>query len=169
MEPKRDVIVRYLEDCEAAERNFHHALMNFGHIGEQNEVKRLFEFASMRAKTQHQRLEERLRALGGKPSTSKSILAHVLSFTPTLAQIGHEGAEKDTQHLMICIAAASAEMAMYEALATVAREAGDGDTERLARELQAEEKDDFDKSWNLLQVSARAAFQVVLERSAGAD
>ena len=164
----RELIIRYLEDAEAAERNFEDALMGFGHAGEQNEVKRLFEFASERAKTQHQRLEARLRALGGEPSKAKSLLAHLLAFTPMLAQIGHEGAEKNTQHLMLCIAAASAEMAMYESLATVAGAAGDTETERLARELQAEERDDYEKSWNLLRESAVAAFQTVVERHASA-
>ncbi len=65
---------------------------------------------------------------------------------------------------MVCIAAASAEMAMYESLATAARPAGDTKTEQLARELQAEEKDDYEKSWNLLRPSALASFQTVIQR-----
>jgi len=166
MTTSKEVIIRYLEDAEAAERNFEDALATFGKAGEQNEVKNFFDFASKRAKTQHERLEARLRALGGSPSTAKSIMAHMLAFTPTLAQIGHEGAEKNTQHLIICVAAASAEMAMYESLASVASAAGDSETERLARELQVEEKDDYEKSWNLLKPSAVAAFQTVVSRHA---
>jgi ferritin-like metal-binding protein YciE len=164
MSTSQEVIIRYLEDAEAAERNFEDALATFGKTGEQNEVKRFFDFASNRAKTQHQRLEARLKELGGSPSTAKSILAHVLAFSPTIAQIGHEPAEKNTQHLVICIGAASAEMAMYESLASVAAAAGDAETERLARELQLEEKDDYEKSWALLKSSALAAFQTVLNR-----
>jgi ferritin-like metal-binding protein YciE len=162
----QEVIIRYLEDAEAAERNFEDALATFGRTGEQSEVKSFFEFASRRARTQHERLEARLRALGGSPSTAKSILAHLLAFTPTMAQVGHEGAEKNTQHLIICVAAAAAEMGMYESLATAAALAGDGETERLARELQAEEKDDYEKSWNLLRPSALGAFQAVVQRHA---
>jgi ferritin-like metal-binding protein YciE len=60
---------------------------------------------------------------------------------------------------MICYAAASAEMAMYEALATVAAQAGDAETERLARELQAEEKQDHEQSWALLKSSALDSFR----------
>jgi ferritin-like metal-binding protein YciE len=164
METPNEVIVRYLQDCEAAERNFESALGTFAVTGEQNEVKRMFEMATQRARSQHQRLEARLKELGAERSTLKSILAHVLAFAPTTAQIGHEPAEKNTQHLMVCIAAASAEMAMYESLATAARLAGDSKTERLARELQAEEKDDYDKSWNLLRPSAVASFQTVIQR-----
>lgn len=166
MSTSKEVIIRYLEDAEAAERNFEDALATFGKAGEQNEVKRFFEFASNRARTQHERLATRLAALGASPSTAKSILAHLLAFTPTVAQLGHEGAEKNTQHLIMCVAAASAEMAMYESLATVAAAAGDAETERLARELQLEEKDDYEKSWNLLKPSAVAAFQTVVSRHA---
>ncbi|MBV8895073.1 MAG: DUF892 family protein [Acidobacteriaceae bacterium] len=164
----QEVIIRYLEDAEAAERNFEDTLMTFSSTGEQNAVKSMFEAASRKAKTQHERLEARLRELGGSPSTAKSLLAHVLAMTPTLAQLGHEGAEKNTQHLIACIAAASAEMAMYESLASVAAAAGDSRTESLARELQKEEKDDYDQSWALLRPSALSAFQTVVSRHAGA-
>ena len=166
MSTSREVILRYLEDAEAAERNSEDVLATFGKTGEQNEVKRLFDFASKRAQTQHERLEARLRVLGGEPSTAKSLLAHVLAFTPSLAQLGHEPAEKNTQHLIISIGAASAQMAMYESLASVAAASGDSETERLARELQWEEKDDYEKSWTLLKSSAVAAFQTVVNRQA---
>lgn len=167
MESPQQVVLRYVQDCEAAERLFHHSLETFAHAGEQNQIKHLFERAATRAKTQHQRLEDRLRELGGEPSGGKSMLAHFLGLGPTIAQLGHEPAEKNTQHLMIAIAAASAEMAMYEALAVVSQAAGDTKTESLARELQAEEKDDYDKAWINLRESANAAFQLVLERHAG--
>jgi ferritin-like metal-binding protein YciE len=164
----QEVIVRYLEDAEAAERNFEDTLKTFASTGEQNAVKSMFEAASNKAKTQHERLEARLRQLGGSPSTAKSILAHVLAMAPSLAQIGHEGAEKNTQHLIACIAAASAEMAMYESLAAVAAAAGDTTTESLARQLQKEEKDDWDQSWALLPSSALSAYETVIGRHATA-
>jgi ferritin-like metal-binding protein YciE len=164
----QEVITKYIEDAEAAERNFEDTLGTFGKAGEQNEVKSFFAWASGKAKTQHERLETRLRELGGSPSTAKSFLAHILSFSTTAAQIGHEPVEKNTQHLIMCVGAAAAEMAMYEALATVAAVAGDLTTERLARELQAEEKDDYEKAWKLLAWSAEDAFYKVAGRTATA-
>jgi ferritin-like metal-binding protein YciE len=68
----------------------------------------------------------------------------------------------------VCVGAAAAEMAMYESLATVAAATGDTVTEMLARELQAEEKDDFDKAWALLGPSARDSFETVAARKATA-
>lgn len=167
-EQAKDVILRYVQDAEAAERNFEDALTNFGMTGEQNAVKSLMSHASNKAKTQHERLEARLRALGGEPSKAKSMLAHILAFGPTLAQIGHEPAEKNTQHLIVVIGAAAAEMAMYESLASVAAAGGDTQTEQLARQLQKEEKEDWDQAWQLLATSAKASYQTVLQRTAGA-
>jgi ferritin-like metal-binding protein YciE len=164
----QDVIVTYIQDAEAAERNFEDTLAEFAKTGEQTVVKNFFERASSRAKTQHQRLETRLREMGGSPSTAKSILAHMLTFSTAAAQIGQNPDEKNTQHLIMCVGAAAAEMAMYESLATVAGTAGDAVTERLAKELQAEEKDDFDKAWALLAPSAEDSFTAALAKRAHA-
>jgi ferritin-like metal-binding protein YciE len=164
----REVIATYVQDAEAAERNFEDALATFGKTGDQGRVMTFFQWASAKAKTQHERLEARLHELGDKPSTAKSLLAHMLAFSTTAAQIGHEPAEKNTQHLIICVGAAAAEMAMYESLATVAAAGGDTVTEQLARELQAEEKDDYEKAWALLRPSAEDAFKKVVIRGATA-
>ncbi len=75
-----------------------------------------------------------------------------------LAQAGQHDAEKSTQHLIMVFAAAAAEIAMYEALATVAAAAGDTETERLARQMQEHERSDRDRVWNLIARSARDAF-----------
>jgi len=158
----KDIIIRYVQDAEAAERNFEDALASFGEAGNQPEVQRLFSHMSQKARTQHQRLRARLEDLGGEPSTMKSILAHMLAFTPTSAQMGHHPAEKNTQHLMIVYSAAAAEMAMYESLANAASAAGDSETERLARQLQSEEREDHEQAWSFLQQSARDAFQQVI-------
>lgn len=161
----QQLIATYIQDAEAAERNFEDTLASFGKTGEQGPVRSFFEWASGKAKTQHERLEVRLRELGGSPSTSKSVMAHILAFSTTIAQIGQEPREKNTQHLFMCVGAAAAEMAMYESLATVAAAAGDSKTEQLARQLQTEEKDDYDKAWALLKPSATDAFQYAVAKA----
>ena len=155
----QETIVRYLQDAEAAERNFEDALASISKMGEQEGVKLALARMSDIAKTQHERLEARLRALGAGRSTSKSALAHALGMAPTLVQTTQAAGEKNTQHLMITIAAAAAESAMYEALATAASAAGDQETVRLARELQREEHDDYRTAANLLRQSALASFR----------
>ena len=59
---------------------------------------------------------------------------------------------------MIAFAVENSELAMYEALAAVAEAAGDSITERLAREIQTEEKTAAEKLWKLLPTAATVSF-----------
>jgi ferritin-like metal-binding protein YciE len=158
-ESVRERLNRYIEDCIAAERNFEHALHAFGTTGVQEPIRALLATAGDRAKTQHERLERLLESRGGKPSEAKTALAHLLAFSPLSAQVGQSPAEKNTQHLVVTYGAAGAETAMYESLAVASEQAGESDVARLARELQAEEKDDARQVWPLLEPSAADAFQ----------
>ena len=157
-------INQYLKDTIAAERNFEKALSTFSETGEQTPVQNLMSFASARAKTQHERLEALLKSRGETPSEGKTILAEMLAFTPLSAQIGQGAAEKNTQHLMVTFAAAAAEMAMYESLMTAGAEGGAEDVVSLARTLQTEERDDYDKVWAILKQSAADSFQAELAK-----
>lgn len=157
----REIIIRHLENAIAAERNFEDLLSTFSKTGTQVEVKDMFAQLSEKARSQHERLERRLRELGGTPSTAKSAMAHAFGFAPAVAQLGHEPEEKNAQHVIMTYAAAAGETAMYEALATVAEEAGDVETERLAQELQGEEQEDHEMAWAILPDSALDAFRAV--------
>jgi ferritin-like metal-binding protein YciE len=154
-----DRINRYLQDTISAERNFESALSSFGKSGEQPAVQALLLSASAKAKTQHERLTALLRKRGGSPSEAKTVLAEMLAFTPLSAQIGQGSSEKNTQHLMVTFAAAAAEMAMYESLASAATEAGDEEVLSLARTLQEEEHDDYRQVWAILRRSANDSFK----------
>ena len=155
----QDVIVRYLQDAEAAERTFEDALASLSKTGDQPEVQSALATMSQKARTQHERIQTRIEALGGRRSTIKSALAHALGFAPMLAQMGESPGQKSTQDLVIVIAAAAAESAMYQALATSAALAGDTKTEQLARQLQSEERQDYEQAAALLRESAVQAFQ----------
>src|ERR1700709_2226365 len=161
-------INQYLKDTIAAERNFEKALRTFGEAGEQTPVQSLLSSASAKAKTQHERLEALLESRGERPAEGKTILAEMLAFTPLSAQIGQGAAEKNTQHLMVTFAAAAAEMAMYESLATAGAEGGAEDVASLARTLQSEERDDYDQVWSILKQSAADSFQAELEKGKSA-
>jgi len=155
----QETIVRYLQDAEAAERNFEDALQSFSKMGDQTFVQKALAEMSRKAGTQHERLLARLHALGAEASSGKSALAHALAFAPTVAQLGQTEGEKNTRHLMIAIAAAAAETAMYEALAVAAGAEGDRETEQLARQLQEEELQDYRDAAALLSQSALDSYQ----------
>lgn len=158
METSQDVIKRYLEDAIAAEKSFETQLDAFSKEGDNFGVRAAFAQHSLETKSQYQRLELRLESLGGSASVAKSFLAHVFGMAPQTAKIGHEKEERTTQNLMIAFAIENSELAMYEALATVADAAGDSATATLAREIQKEEKAAADKVWKLLPVAANEAF-----------
>jgi ferritin-like metal-binding protein YciE len=165
----QEKINQYLKDTIAAERNFEKALSAFGEAGEQTPVQTLLSSASAKAKTQHERLEALLESRGESPSEGKTILAEVLAFTPLSAQVGQGAAEKNTQHLIVTFAAAAAEIAMYESLATAGAEGGAENVVSLARTLQGEERDDYDQVWSILKESAADSFQAELEKGKSAQ
>lgn len=153
-----DALRRYLEDAIAAEQNFETQLRTFARESDQPAVKAVFEQHAEETQRQHERLTARLSALGGHPSGVKSFLAHVFGMAPKAAQLGHDEAEKSTQDLMMAYAVEHSEIAMYESMAVAAAAAGDIETERLAREIQQEERRAAEKVWNLIAPSARDSF-----------
>ncbi len=157
-ESSRDVIIRYLQNAIAAERSFESQLRSFAKIGDQPDVKRLFEQHAEETKRQYERLTARLSALGEKPSTMKSFLAHLFGMAPAAAEFGHEAHEKVVQNLVIAYSVENSEVAMYEALSVVAAAAGDVETERLARDIQSEERATAEKVWSALPECARESF-----------
>ena len=160
-EASTDVIKRYLQDAIAAEKSFETQLQGFSKEGDHGEVKAAFHQHAVETRRQYERLTARLEALGGTTSTAKSILAHLFNLSPKAAQIGHEKEERTTQNLIMAFAVENSELAMYQALISVAEAAGDTDTAALAREIQAEEKRMADKVWSLLTPASLEAFRRV--------
>jgi ferritin-like metal-binding protein YciE len=154
-----DVIKRYLQDAIAAEKSFETQLQGFANEGDDAPAKAAFHEHALQTKQQYERLTARLEALGGKPSGAKSLLAHIFAVSPKTAQIGHEEEERTTQNLIMAYAVENSEIAMYEALATIAEAAGDTQTATLARDIQAEEKVAAEKVWHLLPTCAVQSFQ----------
>lgn len=157
-ETTTEVIKRYLEDAIAAEKSFETQLDAFSKEGDNLEARGVFAHHSLETKSQYQRLEMRLELLGGTSSAAKSFLAHLFSLAPQTAKLGHEQEERTTQNLMLAFAVEHSELAMYEALATVAEAAGDAITANLARAIQKEEKAAADKIWKLIPAAATEAF-----------
>ncbi len=158
-ESPQDVLRRYLVDAIAAEKNFETQLRGMAKEGDSSAAQQVFAQHADETKSQWERLTARLHALGGEPSTFKSVMATLFNFAPKTAQLGHSEAEKSTQDLIIAFAVENSEIATYEALATVAAAAGDVQTEQLAREIQKEEERAAQKVWNLLAPTARIAYQ----------
>ena len=149
------IISRYLKDAIAAESSFESQLMAFAKEGDDPAAQSLFQQHAAETRSQRERLETRLAALGDSPSTMKSAMAHMFNFAPKVASMGHDESERTTQNLMIAYAVEHSEVAMYESLATVAEAVGDQQTAMLAREIQQEEARTAQMVWNMIAPSAR--------------
>ena len=165
----RELILRYLEDAIAAERNFEGQLRTFAKEGDIPDARALFADHAMETKRQYERLEARLQELGGKtgPSTAvKSLVAQFIGLVPKAAQIAQYESEVSTQNLIMAYSVENSEIAMYEALAVAASSAGDAETEALARSIQREEKQSAEKIWHLLSKAARTSYVKVTGEAA---
>ena len=160
-ETEAGVVRRYLQDAIAAETDFESQLKSFAHEGDDFEVQALFFGHAAETSRQIQRLAARLQELGGIPSETKSSLAHFFSSAPKIAQATHKPEERIVQNLIMAFCVENGERAMYEALATTARVAGDAVTERLAREIAAEEAATAEKVWHFLPSRSKIAFNVL--------
>lgn len=155
------VIRRYLEDAVAAESSFETQLWAFSREGDDAEVQAAFATHAQETQGQLRRLTGRLEELGGSPSTAKGLLAHLFGMTPKAVQMTHTSEERLAQNLVIAYSVESSECAMYEALASVAQAAGDEQTERLAREIQEEERRTAEKVWSFIPSRSKIAFNLL--------
>jgi ferritin-like metal-binding protein YciE len=157
-----DLVVYYLQSAQAAEKGLADAFSGFSRPGEQKEVQALIATMSSKAKSQEERLAARLKSMGASPAETESSLARMLTFAPDDGDSKQDDLERSTQHLVIAYAAAAAEMALYEALQTAAKASGDGETLKLAKELQLEESEDHRLAWEKLPEAARTSSRAVL-------
>jgi ferritin-like metal-binding protein YciE len=154
-EGAKEILRTYVEEAIAAEKSFETQLTAFSKEGDDTTVQRLFANHAQETHLQYERLTDRLKALGGTPSVAKSFLAHLFAFSPKVAQLGHDAAERVTQNLIMAYAVENAEVSMYESLAEAARSSGDIETEQLALSIQQEEKATAEKLWIQLAPAAR--------------
>ena len=157
-EPKESILRRYLEDAIAAEENFEGRLNEMSGEGDHMAARLLFAQHAEQTRSQQQRLRARLKTLGGSPSGLKSALAHLSTLIPKAAHLRHDDSEVSTQNLILGYATENAEVAMYEALASIAASAGDLQTEQIAREIQKEERHAAEMMWHLIANSAAESY-----------
>ncbi len=142
------IIIRYLQDLLAAERSFEDQLAALSRTGDQEYVQQFCAELAEGARRLNDCLTSRLTQLGGTPSSAQGTPADLPAFS----------LDRSTRNLILVYSATAAGIAMCEALATVAHEAGDGETERLAREMRAAKRSDLERTGTVLERSAREAF-----------
>lgn len=160
-EAGRDVIRHYLEDLVTAEKDFEQQLRDFSRSGDDEEVRAVLAGHADETKRQHQRLATRLGEIGGRVSSRKAGFASIVNFAPQLPKPAEIVEEKTLQSLLVAYTLEAGEFAVYETLAIVARAAGDYDTEQLAKQIQAEERNAAEKIWHFLSSRSKIAFNML--------
>jgi ferritin-like metal-binding protein YciE len=156
-----ELIHHYLQEATAAEKAFEEQLRSFATEGDDEEVQSAFAEHADETRSQYDRLKTRLTALGAEESQTKSLLTSLPDSAPKFAQAGENIEERLVQNLITAFSVENAECAMYEALATIARADGDELTEKLAREIQAEEQRAAEKIFHFLPTRSKIAFNML--------
>lgn len=157
-----DSIRQYIKDAIAAEKAFEDQLRSFANdVSDDEEVQFVFADHADETRVQADRLTAHLASLGTDEEPGKTLLATLMNVAPKFAQAGHTPEERLVQNLIAAYCIESGESAMYEALAYVARDAGDFATEALAREIQEEERRAAEKIFHFLPTRSKIAFNVL--------
>lgn len=154
-----EIIQRYLQDLIASEKAFESQLRSMGEDCTEPRVQEVLVSHADESKRQYERLTSRLQALGGSPSVTKSVLAHLFNAVPRAGQIGQREEDRITQNLIMAYAIEQSEVATYEALKVAAQTVGDSVTAQLAEEIQREEQMAAQRIWNLVPSNARTAVE----------
>jgi ferritin-like metal-binding protein YciE len=162
-----EFIQRYLQDAIALEQTVEVQMRAMAKDCEEGLIKELFLSHADQTRKQAEELSHRLRQIGGTPSTTKNILAHIFGSVPRSAPIAASTADRMTQNLLLGFSIESSCGAMYEALRATAEYLGDIETSALAKRIQQAEQTTAQRFWN--QIPSAAISAVEHERQTGAQ
>jgi len=147
MQSSPDRLIRYLDDAWALEKTLVTTLKDMADEVNDSGVRALFLEHRAITHQHEENLEARLRALGKEPSRTKSFLNQIGGKMGDMLHGAHDEYDKTTLNLMKAFATENLEMAVYEALASFATEVGDLETEKMAQQHLAQEKEAAAKIW----------------------
>jgi ferritin-like metal-binding protein YciE len=166
MEDPRDRLLRYLDDAHAAEVGSAEALQGFVNETKNDTAKKEFETHLMLAKDHANRVEKRLRELGGQPSGSKRFFSGLMGKLSDIMHAAHDDYDKTTQDLIKTYAIDHMAVGMYASLAAYSHAYGDQDTAALAEAIMGEEKEAADRARPMIATCAADTFTATMQKKA---
>lgn len=130
--------IRYLQDAHAAQVGIEEALGSYKEDTDDAGLKALFDGLATQTRSQAQRIEAQLRALGGDTSGGKNFFNSILAKATELMNSGHDDYDKNTQNIIKAYTAAHGNRGLYESLNAWASSIGDQSTLTLGQQLQQE-------------------------------
>lgn len=149
--------IRYLQDAHAAETGIDEVLKGFIDDTDDPTIKAVFTEHAALTRNQAQRIEARLRALGGEPSGGKGFFNMLAAKASEIMHGAHDEYDKNTQNLIKAYSTEHLERGMYESLIAWSTAIGDTETAELGRQIQAEEVATAEKLFPLIQQYAQTA------------
>ena len=150
-------MIRYVQDAHAAEVGIIGVLKNFIDEVDNAEVRSAFQEHLTVTQSQAQRLEQRLNALGSKPSGGKGFLNSIMGKLSDVMYAAHAEYDKATQDLIKAYATEHLEIGLYTSLEANSEQLGDQETASLAREIKAEEKQAAETVFPMIAMAAKKA------------
>ncbi len=127
-----------------------------------NEVQSALASNADEAKSQHDRLQERLQGGTSTPVSPSEDEADISALAPQIADEADDIPEEEIlQSLLAAYVGETGGVAMYESLAEVARSAADSQTENLTRQIQTEKRRAAERIWRLLPSRSKIAFNML--------
>lgn len=157
MEDSRERLIRYLNDCWAAEKAMVGTLKDMAKESNDPDTRSLFEQHSQVTWQHEEALEARIRALGEEPSDGKGFVNNLIGKVADLMGSSHDDYDKTTMNLCKAYATENLEIAMYESLIAYAEAIGDSETASLGRQIQSQEKNAADLIWPQINRTAARA------------
>ena len=155
----RELVRKYLADAHALEEQAAQLLARAPKLVEERELARVFDEHLAETRVHAQRVEQRLDAVGGAPSSLKDALMRLGARSWGGFFQGHP----DTPGKLTAFAYAfeHLEVGGYEQLSRVAALAGDADTAAVAGRILAEERAAAGKLAGAFHLAAEASLQAV--------
>ena len=162
-----DFIQRYLEDAVALEQSVEVRLRSMAKDCHAQGVRDLFIHHADEAREHAAKLTNRLRQIGGTPSATKGIVAHLFGNLLNKPPVASRTTDRETQDLLLAYSLQHTAIAVYEALHAAADYLGDVETSALAQAKQEDQRKAAEDFWRSLGGAAVSAVQH--ERAASAE
>lgn len=132
--------IRYLQDAHAAENGVDEVLKGFIDDTDDQGLKALFTEEAAACRNQAQRIEARIRALGGDVSGAKGFMNSIFAKASEILHGAHDEYDKNTQNLIKAYTTFAGQRGMYESLIAWGTAIGDSETTQLGQQLKTEEE-----------------------------
>ena len=149
--------IRYLQDAHAAQVGIEEALGSYKEDTENEGLKSLFDGLASGTRSQAQRIDARIKALGGDTSGGKNFFNSILAKATELMNSGHDDYDKNTQNIIKAYTAAHGNRGLFQSLVAWSEAIGDMETASLGKQLRDENASMAEQTYPHIEQHARTA------------